>query len=469
LISATGTITSGANITGANILTAGLVSATANVTGGNVLTAGLVSATANITGGNLLTAGLISATGTITSGANITGGNILTAGLISATANITGGNLLTAGLISATSTITSGANITGGNLLTAGLVSATANITGGNILTAGLISATANITGGNVTASNFYYANGIAIVNYTASTTPPASPTTGWQWYNTTTDVLYEYITDGTTPYWVDISSPAFAGGVVANVAISGNILNNANATYDIGSSSQTFKNVYATNYYGNGATLSGITTGAISNGTTSMNVVSSGGNITTSVGGTANVGVWYNGGLSITGDLTVTGNATLTGNILGDRIQNGTTTIDIQSASGNANITVSGTSNVAVFTTTGVNITGNLSATGDVTAQNVNSLSDAVLKQNINPLMGADAIINSLFGVEYDWKNGAGHSYGLLAQDVEKVLPDAVKTNDAGLKSVNYIMIIPFLIETIKKLGSEVADLKKKRSPKSK
>jgi hypothetical protein len=84
-------------------------------------------------------------------------------------------------------------------------------------------------------------------------------------------------------------------------------------------------------------------------------------------------------------------------------------------------------------------------------------------LKTNINPLTDVETIINKLFGVEYDWKNGTGHSYGLLAQDVEKVLPDAVRTSDTGLKSVNYMMIIPFLIESIKKLGSEVAELKKK------
>ena len=617
LISATSTITSAANITGGNVLTAGLISATstitsaANITGGNVLTAGLVSATGNVTGnfingnGYFLT-GIITSvaninngtsnvniaaananvtvsvngtsnvavfattgeyiTGVLSASGNVTGGNVLTAGLISATstitsaANITGGNVLTAGLISAT------ANITGGNVLTGGLVSATANITGGNLLTAGLISATGNIRGGNVTATNYYYANGIAIVNYTASGTPPASPTTGWLWYNTSTDVIYEYIFDGTTNYWVDISSPAFAGGVVANVSIAGSMLLNANSVYDLGSASQQLRDVYATNYYGNGATLSGIITSTanINNGTSNITVVSSGGNITTSVSGNANIGVWYGSGLSITGDLTVTGNATLSGNILGDRVQNGTTSIDIQTAGGNANINIGGTGNLAVFapgnlfmtgnltptanvtydlgtstqrwkdlwlsgssiqlgnstisanatavvitnpaggttvlagtsgasSVTGAvvsatgNITGgnvltgglisatgnifggNISLTGDVTAQNVNSLSDAVLKDNINPLIGADAIINGLFGVEYDWKNGSGHSYGLLAQDVEKVLPDAVKTNDAGLKSVNYIMIIPFLVETIKKLGSEVAELKKKKSPRSK
>ena len=124
---------------------------------------GLISASGNVTGGNVLTAGLISATSTITSAANITGGNVLTAGLISATGNIQGGNLRTAGLISATSTITSAANITGGNLLTGGLISATANITGGNVLTGGLISATGNVAG------NYFIGNGSQLTGIAAS------------------------------------------------------------------------------------------------------------------------------------------------------------------------------------------------------------------------------------------------------------------------------------------------------------
>ena len=73
-----------------------------------------------------------------------------------------------------------------------------------------------------------------------------------------------------------------------------------------------------------------------------------------------------------VTGNLTVSGNATLSGNILGDRIQNGTTTIDIQSVNGNANVTVAGTSNVAVFATTGVFVTGVVSATANITGGNL-------------------------------------------------------------------------------------------------
>jgi hypothetical protein len=135
LVSATGNVTgnyilgNGALLTGVITSSANINNGTSNVTvvssGGNVTVgiggtgnvavfattgltvSGVISASGNVTGGNLLTAGLISSTGTITSAANITGGNITTAGLVTATGNIRGGNMLTSGLMSATGVIVS--------------------------------------------------------------------------------------------------------------------------------------------------------------------------------------------------------------------------------------------------------------------------------------------------------------------------------------------------------------------------
>jgi hypothetical protein len=157
------------NVTGGNVVTAGLVSATSTITGGNLATGGTASITGDIFGGNILLGGTVSATGNIqgsnftTSGliiasGNISGGNLRTEGLISATGNVTVGNVSTSGLISATSTIT------GGNLATGGTASATGNITGGNVLTGGLISAGGDIiTAGSVTVNSG--ASATAIVN----------------------------------------------------------------------------------------------------------------------------------------------------------------------------------------------------------------------------------------------------------------------------------------------------------------
>jgi hypothetical protein len=109
------------------------------------------------------------------------------------------------------------------------------------------------------------------------------------------------------------------------------------------------------------------VDTTQIASGTSSVAVVATDGNIRSNVAGTTVMTI-SPGLVDIAGNLTVSGNATLSGNILGDRVQNGTTSFDIQTASGNANITVAGTSNVAVFTTTGVVVTGDISLSGNIT-----------------------------------------------------------------------------------------------------
>ena len=75
---------------------------------------------------------------------------------------------------------------------------------------------------------------------------------------------------------------------------------------------------------------------------------------------------------VTIDGNLTVTGNAVLVGNINADKIFNGTTSIEIPVTGGNANVTVGGTANVAVFATTGQFITGLASVTGNIIGGNL-------------------------------------------------------------------------------------------------
>ena len=77
---------------------------------------------------------------------------------------------------------------------------------------------------------------------------------------------------------------------------------------------------------------------------------------------------------VNINGNLTVSGNAVLVGNINADKIFNGTTSIEIPTTSGNANITIGGVSNVAVFSTAGEYLTGLLSVSGNITGGNLNT-----------------------------------------------------------------------------------------------
>jgi hypothetical protein len=163
----------------------------------------------------------------------------------------------------------------------------------------------------------------------------------------------------------------------------------------------------------------------------------------------------------TILGDLLVTGNATITGNIAANQITNGSSAVQIPTPNGNVNIDVGGFDNVVTVATNLLTMVGNISATGDVIATNFNNVSDATLKANITPIENAGQTIDALDGVGYDWINGSGHAYGMIAQKVEEVLPEAVHTDENGLKSVNYSMVIPFLVETVKELRQDIAEIK--------
>ena len=121
---------------------------------GTVYGSSTLTAVGNVTGGNLITAGLATVTG------NVNGGNLQTAGLITATGNITGGNIISLGAVSAGSAgITATGNIRGGNINSDDQVSVTGNVnaanfnatqnfsTTGNVVTNRLTTANANVTG----------------------------------------------------------------------------------------------------------------------------------------------------------------------------------------------------------------------------------------------------------------------------------------------------------------------------------
>ena len=130
----------------------------------------------------------------------------------------------------------------------------------------------------------------------------------------------------------------------------------------------------------------------------------------------------------------------------------------------------IAGTGNQVVFFNTAT------STFNSIQVANVYNYSDERAKKNIQGLNNGLRKITLLNPVSYDWKeekvmadslNGIAPSgpiengvrqYGFLAQDVEKVMPDVVATDENGFKMVNYIAIIPVLVKAVQELQSTVS-----------
>jgi|TARA_R100000654_G_scaffold22740_5_gene45014 hypothetical protein len=114
----------------------------------------------------------------------------------------------------------------------------------------------------------------------------------------------------------------------------------------------------------------------------------------------------------------------------------------------------------------------GEIRATNDITAF---FSSDVALKENIHNISSPMEKVQNLNGVLFDWKQefidakGGEDGYfvrktdvGVIAQDVEKVLPEVVGTRPDGVKAVKYDRLCALLIECVKDLQTQVNDLKK-------
>ena len=374
-----GTVTASAqpNITSVGTLIS--LDVTGNVTGGNFI-GPLANGNSNVyipvANGNInLTAGGITTLVVTNTGSNIAGtanvtGN-LTAGNISTTGaggNITGANVVSAntfsGNLTATSSNVTSNSITNNLTVNLQLSGNTANFTG-NIITL-------NANLGNAASANYFIGNGSLLTGVAASNAVTAG---------TVTANAQPNITSVGTLISLDITGNLTAGNanlgnlVIANFfSGSGNMLSNIQ-----------------------GANVSGQVANALVAGTVYTNAqpnITSVGTLTSlNVSGASNLGPV--GNVTITGGtngyyLQTNGSGTLTWAAVptGTTISNGNSNINIPVANGNINITATGNS-VMVITGNGVNVTGTLNATGNLTAGNA-SLGNAA---------SANYFIGNLYG----------------------------------------------------------------------
>ena len=141
---------------------------------------------------------------------------------------------------------------------------------------------------------------------------------------------------------------------------------------------------------------------------------------------------------------------------------------IQFVDSGGSAEIGCSGTSNT--FYPNGVlkmylDSSGNLVAAGNVTAYG--SMSDEKLKENIEIIENPIEKIKNLKGVNFTYKKDGSKSTGLIAQDLEKVLPEAVYTakdlEDEEHLAIRYGNTVGLLVEAIKELEARVKELEDK------
>lgn len=107
----------------------------------------------------------------------------------------------------------------------------------------------------------------------------------------------------------------------------------------------------------------------------------------------------------------------------------------------------------------------GGVGINGQLTAVTIVETSSIAFKENINPIENALDQITKLIGVTYDRKDTRVHEAGLIAEDVDKILPDLVSRDDNGNPyGIKYTKLTAYLIEAIKSLKKEIEDLKGNR-----
>ena len=341
-----------------------------------------------------------------------------------------------------------------GNTLVTGIVTAS----GGFNL--GISSAGTTITAGPITSLNFVGSgNTFSVSGTTAnisisgsggatiSTTAPSTPSAGNLWYNSNLGRTFIYYSDGDSSQWVD----AAPFNIPTTTLTPGRTDTNFTAT----AGQTVFYVSYTAGYvdvYLNGIRLTGTEYIATNGTSVTLNEGAASGDIVSVV--ELRTGIGATGATGSGGPLqNITNNTTNATYYPIFAVGVGTTVPYINT-----------TSNYFSFNaSSGTLLVNQLSVTGVATATDFNSTSDINLKNNIKQIDKSLDKIIQIKGVTFDWKCNGQSSAGVIAQDIEKVLPEIVKEAEDGHKTLNYNGLIGLLIEAVKEQQETIKVLEQK------
>jgi hypothetical protein len=138
---------------------------------------------------------------------------------------------------------------------------------------------------------------------------------------------------------------------------------------------------------------------------------------------------------LDLSGDAIISGNL----NVSNDAI-----------ISGNLNV-----SNDAIISGN-LNVSNDAIISGIITCTDLNSSSDANLKTNVQKLNNSIEILKQINPVSFNWKDNGKKSYGIIAQELEKILPELIGEMN-GYKTISYTPLMALLIDAILELDKRI------------
>ena len=346
------------------------------------------------------------------------------------------------GTYSGDDSITTIGTVTAGNvkaILPAGTITGSAQVTGLSNAQLTNSSTTIGTTTIALGASSTTLAGltSVTSTGFTGALTGNASTVTNGVYTTDTGTVTSTMILDGTIVNGDINASAAIVDTKLATISTAGKVSNSATTA----TSANTVSAIVARDASGNFS--AGTITAALSGNASTA---------TTLATARAINGVNFDGSAAI----TVTAAA---GTLSGATLASGVTASSLTSVGTLTSLTVTG----AITANGGIAVTGAITATGDITAYYT---SDKRHKNNIQTIPNALEKVTKLNGVTWEWNDDVNEvtkstpKTGLIAQEVQEVLPEVVKTRDDGFLALDYSKMMGLMVEAIKEQQTQIHSL---------